>query len=199
MRDRDLVARLGRFELGAVRGFRRRQPGEASSYNLRAGPSPARALSAAPDQPLTSTDVAEPTTTARHLLEDVARLTGKQPRGLELALSGRPDRQGTSGAYLVTVGRWRLTVRFLATEARYELTLHPNGTMSGSGRWAIARAELAGRWFFEPAGQVPHLELSGGIQIGTRAMAVKIARWATPDAAECMFEGRGGRLERIAP
>ena len=144
---------------------------------------------------LTSTDVREPTAEARGLLADVARLTGHPPPGIDLATGGGRS----SGAQLVTVGNWRLTTRFLRMEGRYDLRLHSNGTVTGSGKWAISSANnLAGRWFYDSADQVLQLDMSGGIQEGTKAMIVRITRWVSPDAAECVFEGRKGRLERVS-
>ena len=148
---------------------------------------------------LTSTDVREPTAEAHGLLADVARLTGRPPLGVDLDTGDRRPGGGTSGAQLVTVGNWRLTTRFLGIGARYDLKLHPNGTVTGTGKWTISRANIAGRWFYDPAAQILHLEMSGGIQDGTKAMAVQITRWVSPDAAECVFEGRNARLERVMP
>jgi hypothetical protein len=148
---------------------------------------------------LTSTDVREPTDDARRLLADIAHLTGRRPDGVDQGSIERLGRERSSGAYLVTVGRWRLSVRFLAVKGTYDFTLHPNGTVSGKGRWAISRVDLAGRWFFDPAGQVLQLELSGGLQEGTQAMPIRITRWDGPDSAECVFEGRKARLERVIP
>ncbi len=145
---------------------------------------------------LTSTDIREPTDGARQLLADIAQLTGKPPLGVDVEPA---DRGRSSGAKLVTVGHWRLSFRFLAMNGHYDFNLHPNGTASGTGRWAISRADIAGRWLFDPADQVLHLELSGGIQEGTKAMPVKITRWVTSDSAECEFDGRRARLERILP
>jgi hypothetical protein len=148
---------------------------------------------------LTSSDVREPTAEVRGLLADVARLTGRRPRGVDLAIVDGQDDGRTSGAQLVTVGNWRLTTRFLGVEGRYDLKLHPNGTVTGTAKWAFSRANLAGRWFYDPTDRVLHLEMSGGIQEGTKAMAVQVTRWAGADAAECIFEGRNARLERVMP
>ncbi len=148
---------------------------------------------------LTSTDVSEPTDGARRLLADITHLTGKRPEGVAEGGIDQLDRERTSGAYVITVGHWLLTTRFLAMNTVYDLQLHPNGTASGKARWFISRAEFAGRWFFDPAEQVLHLELSGGIQEGTKAMPVRITRWMTPDSAECKFDGRRSRIERVVP
>ena len=148
---------------------------------------------------LTSTDVREATPEARDLLADVARLTGRSPLGVDLATGYGPGRERSSGAQVVTVGNWRLTTRFLAMDARYDLQLHPNGTVTGKGKWAISSANFAGRWYYDPAAQVLQLETSGGIQEGIKAMPVQITRWVSPDAAECVFEGHKGRLERVMP
>ena len=149
---------------------------------------------------LTSTDVREPTAEARDLLADVARLTGRPPLRVDLASGDGPGDGRSSGAHLVTVGNWRLTVRMLGMEARYDLKLHPNGTVTGAGKWAISRVnDLAGRWFYDPADQVLQLDMSGGIQEGTKAMIVRITRWVSQDAADCVFDGRKGRLERVLP
>lgn len=145
---------------------------------------------------LTSTDVAEPTPDARQLLADIAHLTGSPPQGADLGNDVGPGRDRASGAYLITVGRWLLTVKLL-TEARYALTLHPNGTLSGHAKWWISRADVAGRWSYDPVGQVLHLEMSGGLQEGTRASPVQITRWESPDSAQCTFDGRRGRIERL--
>lgn len=147
---------------------------------------------------LTSTDVREPTTEARGLLADVGRLIGRPPSGVDIGTAGRFG-GGTSGAELVTVGNWRLSTRFLGIGARYDLKLHPNGTATGTGKWAISRVTIAGRWFYDPDAMVLQLELSGGIQESTKAMTVQITRWVSPDAAECVFEGRKARLERVMP
>jgi hypothetical protein len=148
---------------------------------------------------LTNTDVSEPTSEARQLLADIAHLTGKAPRGVDHREFEALNRERSSGAYIVSVGQWRITLRFLAVQAQYDLKLLPNGTVSGTAKWAISRANTAGRWFFDPADQVLHLELSGGIQEGTKAIPVKIVRWTSPDAADCLFEHRRARLERILP
>jgi hypothetical protein len=146
---------------------------------------------------LTSTEIREPTPEARDLLADVARLTGRQPSGIDLATRDALGRERTSGAQLVTVGNWRLTTRFLGVEGRYDLKLYPNGTVTGKGRWAISRADIAGRWSYDPTAKVLLLEMSGGIQEGTKAMVIQITRWVGPDAAECVFDGRRARLERV--
>jgi hypothetical protein len=52
---------------------------------------------------------------------------------------------------------------------------------------------------FGAAEQVLHLDLSGGIQEGTKSVPVNIVRWETADATDCKFEGRRARLERVAP
>jgi hypothetical protein len=148
---------------------------------------------------LTSTDVSEPTDDARRLLADIAHLTGKRPDGVAEGGIEQLDRERTSGAYLITVGHWLLTSRALAMSIVFDLRLNPNGTASGKAKWFISRAELAGRWFFDPAEQVLHLELSGGIQEGTKAMPITITRWVTPDSAECKFDGRRSRIERVVP
>jgi hypothetical protein len=148
---------------------------------------------------LTSTDILEPTPEARALLADVAQLTGRQARGVDPPTGDGRGGPRSSGAQLVTVGNWRLTTRFLRVEGRYDLELRPNGTLTGTAKWAISRANLAGRWFYDPADQVLHLDMSGGIQDGTKAMAVQITRWVGPDPAECVFEGRKARLERVMP
>jgi hypothetical protein len=143
---------------------------------------------------LTSTDIQESTPEARALLADVARLTGRPPLDIDL-----PPGPRDPGARLVTVGDWRLTTRFIGVEGRYDLKLHPNGTVTGKAKWAISRADIAGRWFYDPAAEVLQLEMSGGIQEGTKAMVIQITRWVGPDAAECVFEGRKARLERVLP
>lgn len=148
---------------------------------------------------LTSTDVREATEDAQRLLADIAHLTGTSPQGVDPAALDLLGRGRTSGAYVVTVGHWRISLRFLAMNGYYDLNLHPNGTASGSAKWAISRADLAGRWYFDPAEQVLHLEMSGGLQEGTKAMPVKIVKWTSPDSAECIFDGRKARLDRVLP
>ena len=148
---------------------------------------------------LTSTDIREPSGEALQLVADIARLTGKAPTGVDKAAYQAAGRGRSSGANLVTVGHWRISVRFLGMGGYYDLRLHPNGTVTGTGKWAISRVELAGRWQFDPAEQVLHLEMSGGIQEGTRAMPIKITKWLTPDSAECVFDGRKARIERVIP
>ncbi len=143
---------------------------------------------------LTSTEIREPTPEARNLLADVTRLIGRPPRGIDLPTGPRDN-----GGRLVTVGDWRLTTRFLGVEGRYDLKLHPNSTVTGKGKWAISRVDLAGRWSYDPTAQVLLLEMSGGIQEGTKAMMVQITEWVGRDAAECVFEGRKARLERVMP
>jgi hypothetical protein len=147
---------------------------------------------------LTSTDLLDRAPGVMALLEEITRRTGRAPRGVDPAGPGG-GRGRTSGANLVTSGRWRITVRVLGARARYDLTLHPTGTLTGTGKFFISRASLAGRWQFDPAGQTLHLEMSGGIQEGTRAIPVKIMRWTSSDAADCLFEHRRARLERIVP
>jgi hypothetical protein len=143
---------------------------------------------------LTSTEIREPTPAARDLLADVAGLTGRPPLGIDLSKRERP-----TGARLVTVGDWRLTTRFLGIEGRYDLTLHPNSTVTGKGKWAISRVDIAGRWSYDPTAELLLLEMSGGIQEGTKAMVIQITQWVGPDAAECVFDGRKARLERVMP
>jgi hypothetical protein len=148
---------------------------------------------------LTSTDLWEPANDTLQLLADIAVLTGKHPSGVDQASLQPRIRQRSSGANLVTVGNWRITLHFLAARAIYDLTFHPNSTVTGKAKWTISRANLAGRWLFDPAEQVLHLELSGGLQQGTRAIPVKIIRWRTADVADCKFDHRRARLERITP
>ena len=148
---------------------------------------------------LTSTDLREPSDDTRQLRADVAALTGKQPSGIERSPTGPGDRPRSSGANVVTAGNWRITLRSLGARATYDLTLHPNSTVTGTGRWTISRANVAGRWLFDPAGQVLHLELSGGIEKGTRAIPVKIVRWNSAHDADCTFEHRRAHLEKLSP
>lgn len=105
----------------------------------------------------------------------------------------------SSGANVVTAGNWRLTLRILGARATYDLTLHPNSTVTGTGRWTISRANVAGRWLFDPAGQILHLELSGGIEEGTKVIPVKVVRWNSARDADCMFEHRRAHLEKLPP
>jgi TIR domain len=143
---------------------------------------------------LTSTDLLEPSDDTSQLLADIADLTGKQPSGIEIDPNGR-----SSAANVVTAGNWRITLRMLGARAIYDLTLHPNGTVTGTGRWTISRANLAGRWLFDPAGQILHLELSGGIEEGTRATTLKIVRWNGVRDAEGIYENRRAHLEKLPP
>lgn len=148
---------------------------------------------------LTSTDLREPANDTLQLLADIAVLTGKPPSGVDQTSVQRRIGQRSSGANQVTVGNWRITVRFLGGRATYDLMLHPNGTLIGTGKWTISRVKIAGRWLFDPAEQILHLELSGGIHEGTKAIPVKIIQWRTADLADCTFEHRRGQLERITP
>ncbi len=148
---------------------------------------------------LTSTDLREQSTGTLQLLADIAAMTGKQPSGIEQSWMHVRDRQRSSGANVVTAGNWRITFRALGARAIYNLTLHPNSTVTGTGRWTISRADIAGRWLFDPAGQILHLELSGGIEEGTRVEAVKIVRWNSADDADCMFANRRAHLEKLPP
>jgi TIR domain len=148
---------------------------------------------------LTSTDLREPADDTLQLLADIAALTGKQPSGVDTSSAYFRDRQRSSGANLVTVGNWRITLRFLGAKATYDLMLHPNSTVTGTGRWSISRVNVAGRWLFDPAEQILHLELSGGIEKGTKAIPVKIVRWKRAGDADCMFEHRRAHLEKIPP
>lgn len=148
---------------------------------------------------LTTADIREPVGEALQLVADIAQLTGKPPTGVDEAALAAAGRGRSSGANLITVGHWRITVRFLGIGGFYDLRLHPNGTVTGNGKWAISRADLAGRWLYDPADQVLQLEMSGGIQEGTKAMPVKITRWLTPDSAECVFDGRKALIERVVP
>lgn len=148
---------------------------------------------------LTSTDLQEPASETLGLLADIATLTGKQPGGIDYGSHHYRTGQRSSGAGLITAGNWQITARMLGGKATYDLTLHPNGTVTGKGRWTISRATLAGRWLFDPAAQILHLELSGGIQEGTRAIPVKILRWSGAENADCMFEHRRARLQKLTP
>lgn len=148
---------------------------------------------------LTSTDLREPGNDTLQLLADIAALTGKQPSGVDQSAVHFRNHQRSSGANLVTVGNWRITLRFLGARTTYDLTLHPNSTVTGTGRWTISRANVAGRWLFDPAEQILHLELSGGIEKGTKAIPVKIVRWNAAGDADCMFEHRRAHLEKIPP
>jgi hypothetical protein len=141
---------------------------------------------------LTSTDLLEQSNDASQLLADIAALTGKQPNGIETP----PPSPPSSG---VTSGNWRITLRSLGARARYNLTLHPNGTVTGTARWTISRANLAGRWQFDPAGQILQLELSGGIEEGTRTTTFKIDRWNGAGGADGIYENRRAHLERLPP
>jgi TIR domain len=147
---------------------------------------------------LTSTDLTEQTPAAKGLLADIVWMTGRTPPGLDA--EGLPKGGGDrrSGAYLVTAGKWRITVRALVVaRARFDLTLHPTGSLTGTGRFAISRANLAGHWQYDPAEQTLHLVMSGGLQEGMKAIPVQITQWTSPDAADCRFEHRRGRLERL--
>lgn len=147
---------------------------------------------------LTSTNLWEPTGEAVALLADIATLTGKQPQGVDQNLVDRRRRGRSSGARLVTAGDWRITLRFFGVKSQYDLNLRPNGTVSGSGKLGFSfRADLSGRWLFDPTEHVLHLELSGGNQEGTKALPVKIVRWETAEAAEVKFVHRNARLERV--
>jgi TIR domain len=148
---------------------------------------------------LTSTDLREPSNGPLQLLADIAALTGKQPSGIEPSQIPFPDRRRSSGANVVTAGNWRITLRALGARATYDLTFHPNSTVTGTGRWTISRANVAGRWLFDPAGQILHLELSGGLEKGTRVIPVQIVRWNEADDADCMFEHRRAHLEKLPP
>jgi hypothetical protein len=148
---------------------------------------------------LTSTDLREPSHEPLQLLADIAAVTGKQPSGIEPSRMPFRDRQRSSGANVVTAGNWRISRRALGARVTYDLTLHPNSTVTGTGRWTISRVDIAGRWLFDPAEQVLHLELSGGLEKGTRVLPVKIVRWNGADDAECMFDHRHAHLEKLPP
>lgn len=148
---------------------------------------------------LTSTAIYPPTGEALQLVADIARLTGKPPAGVDPRVYVAADRGRSAGAHLVTVGHWLITVRFLGIGAYYDLRLHPNGTVTGNAGWAVSRADLGGRWFYDPAEEVLQLELSGGLIEGTKAIPVQITNWLTSDSAECMFEHRKARIERVVP
>jgi hypothetical protein len=148
---------------------------------------------------LTSTDLTDGTPSAMALLADITRLTGRAPQGFDPEALAQFDSGRSSGAYLVTAGEWRITSRVLGVRARFDLSLHATGLLTGTGKFAISRATLAGRWLYDPAEQTLHLEMSGGLQEGTRAMPVKITQWTSRDAADCRFDGRRAHLERIAP
>lgn len=131
------------------------------------------------------------------VLAELYRLTGTSPAGIDPATLTLPDKGASSGARIVTAGRWRLTTRFLGARAKYELDLHPNGMASGRGGWFISRADFAGRWLYDPSGQVLQLELSGGISEGIEAQRVEITEWLDDNTAACRFMRRKARLQRI--
>lgn len=149
---------------------------------------------------LTSTTLTEQDPAALRLLADIAGLTGKPPLGIDPDALERAAGGRVSGAKLVTAGKWRITVRVLVVgRARYDLTLQPDGSLSGTGKFAISRADLAGRWSYNPAGQVLNLEMSGGLQEGIKAFPVTIEKWTSADTADCRFEHRRASLERLVP
>ena len=134
---------------------------------------------------LTSTEIRELTPEARNLLADVARLTGRPPSGIDLPTGPRDI-----GVRIVTVGGWRLTTRFLGMEGRYDLKLHPNSTVTGKGKWAISRVDIAGRWSYDPAAQVLFLEMSGGYRKAPRRWSSRslVGSAPTPRNACSMVE-----------
>ena len=149
---------------------------------------------------LTSTDLREPGTGAVELLADLAALTGKQPSGIEPSRLDLQSRPRSSGANVVTTGTWRMTFRILGIRTGANLTLHPNGTVTGStGLSARSRASLAGRWLFDPAGQILHLEISSSLQAGTTNIPVEIVQWNSTRDADCTFGRRPGHLEKLPP
>ena len=148
---------------------------------------------------LTSTELSEQTPDVVGLLTDIAVRTGKRPNAIAWSLTDTANRERSSGARIVTSGQWRITMRVARMRAIYDLNLHPTGMVTGTGRWTISRAKLSGRWVFDPAAQILHLEMSGGIEKGTRAVPVRITKWTSADSADCRFERRRARLERVRP
>jgi hypothetical protein len=132
---------------------------------------------------------------ARRLLAEIYRLTGRPPIGIEPESLAMEGTESSSGARIVTAGRWLLTTRFLGGKARYDLELHPNGMVSGRGGWTISRADFTGRWLYDAAGQVLQLELSGGK--GIEAERVEITEWIDDNTAACRFMRRKAQLQRI--
>ena len=148
---------------------------------------------------LTSTDLLEPSSGPVGFLTDVARLTGRQPRGVEPALLQRTASQRSSGASLVTAGNWRLTTRILRMRSSTDLVLRANGTASARSTWFISLGtQSSGRWLFDPAAQILQLEMSGGGTEGTVVEPISIVGWTGADAANCTIQGgRPARLERM--
>lgn len=146
---------------------------------------------------LSSTSLESPTEEALSLLAEIASATGKLPQGLEARVEGAERTGGRSGAKTVTAGRWRLTAKYLWTEARYEFELFPSGIVSGKGGWWITHAEFSGRWHFDSSRGLLQLEMSGGISEGIQSMAIQIDRWEDDDTALCTFDRREARLRRL--
>lgn len=146
---------------------------------------------------LASMDLTAESWETRGLTAAIASLTGKPPLGhhVEAAEGVRGTR--SSGLRLVRVGRWQLTARFFGVRATYDLTLRPNGSVSGRSKAGIFGSELSGRWAFDPAEQVLHLELSGGAEPGMHACDIHITDWEDDDTATCTFERRQARLRRL--
>ena len=68
---------------------------------------------------------------------------------------------------------------------------------SGKGAWLVSRVDFAGRWFYDAAEQVLQLEMSGGISDGIEVLRIEITRWIDNDTADCRFQRRKARLERV--
>jgi hypothetical protein len=138
-----------------------------------------------------------PTGDTLRLLAEITRLSGQRPAGIDVSLLDLEVGGARSGAEIVTAGKWRLTTRFLGARGTYNINLYPNGLVSGNGAWLISRGDFAGRWFYDAAEQVLQLETSGGVSDGIEVLRIEITRWIDNDTADCRFQSRKARLERV--
>ena len=130
------------------------------------------------------------------LLAAIGRLTGRMPAGIDPTQIGTTSTR-SSGSRRISSGTWRITFRSLGAQARYDLDLRPNGTVTGTASWLISRAAIAGRWTYDIAREVLQLELSGGIAAGTEAHQVTVTGWIDDNSANCTFDHRRAKLERL--
>jgi hypothetical protein len=131
------------------------------------------------------------------MLAEIARLTGKNPAGIDPDLLQRRSDSGSSGGRSVTAGKWKITARMFGVKGRFNLDLHPNGTLSGTGSILISKSELVGRWIYDAAQDVLQLELSGGAYEGTEVIRIPITEWLDDHTAACKYLRRRARLERV--
>jgi hypothetical protein len=146
---------------------------------------------------LGSASLSAPSGDTLGMLAEIARLTGKAPANVDPSLLEGRTGTGSSGARTVTAGKWRITTRFLGAKGRYNLDLHPNGTVSGNGSWFISRADFAGRWYYDAGQDVLQLETSGGISNGMETLRVPITEWIDDHTAKCTLLRRKATLERM--